>query len=469
MRWLSTILVFVTVSLLMGSCGQPIPPTGGPRDSLPPIFVKSDPRDSALRVTGNRITLEFNEYVQVERAFENVIVSPVPKSAPQVDAKLKQIVIRLRDTLEPNTTYTIDFGNSIKDINENNVLRHFKYTFSTGNKLDTGRLFGKALIAETGKPDSTLIIVLHRSTDDSAVAKERPRYFTRSNSKGEFLFTGLSAGSYQAFALKDADNSRKYDQPSEMIGFLDKPVNADQETPVRFYAFQAKEEARKPLKKPTAPPVPAPTRDKDDRRFRYGNNLENGQQDLLGKFVITFEHPFNRFDSSKLTLTDDQFKPLSGYRIRTDSTQLKVSLEYPWNEATLYKVLIAKDMAGDSLGNAILRNDTINVNARRESEYASLDIKLSGLDSTARPVLILYRDDKLELSRRVDSDRLRYKLFHPGDYEIRILYDRNGNGIWDTGDYWKKLQPERVVSRPQKWNVRANMDNELTINLSEDQ
>jgi len=104
------------VWIMNGSCGQPIPPTGGPRDSLPPVFVKSDPRDSALRVKENRITLEFNEYVQVEKAYENVIVSPVPKQAPQVDAKLKQIIIKLHDTLEPNTTYTIDFGNAIKDI-----------------------------------------------------------------------------------------------------------------------------------------------------------------------------------------------------------------------------------------------------------------------------------------------------------------------------------------------------------------
>jgi uncharacterized protein (DUF2141 family) len=457
------------VWIMNGSCGQPIPPTGGPRDSLPPVFVKSDPRDSALRVKENRITLEFNEYVQVEKAYENVIVSPVPKQAPQVDAKLKQIIIKLHDTLEPNTTYTIDFGNAIKDINENNVLKHFKYTFSTGDHLDSARLSGKAVIAETGKPDTTIIVVLHRSADDSAVAKERPRYFTRTNAKGEFQFTGLSAGTYHAFALKDVDNSRKYDQVSEMIGFLERPVVTGQGEAIRFYVFQGIDERKpyKPIATPKPAATPAPPRDKDDHRLKYGNNLENGQQDLLGKFILTFENPVTRLDSSKLILTDDQFKPLP-YRLSTDSTHLKVYIDHPWKEATMYKVILQKDIAGDSLGNAVMRTDTITVNARRESEYAGIDIRFSGLDSATNPVLNLYRNDALELSRRVDANRIRYRIFHPGDYEIRILFDRNRNGKWDTGDYWKKLQPEKILSRPQKWSVRANMDNELTINLSEE-
>jgi hypothetical protein len=452
--------------IMNAGCGQPIPPTGGLKDTLPPVFVSAEPRDSAINVKGNRIVIQFNEYIGVERPYENVIVSPVPNSAPQVDGKLKQVIVKLRDTLEPNTTYTIDFGNSIHDINENNILRHFTYTFSTGGHLDSATLYGKARIAETGKADSTLIVVLHRSADDSAIAKEKPRYYTRTNSKGDFLFTGLAEGTYHAFVLKDADNSRKYDQPSEMIGFLDKPVSAGQKEPILLYAFTPEEDRnRKPLF-PVKQPAPPP-QNKDDKRLKYVNNLENGQQDLLGNFILSFDRPLRRFDSSLISLTDDQFKPLTGYRVHPDSTRTKLMLEFPWKESEKYRVIVQKNLATDSLGNAVARTDTISVTARRESEYASLDLRFSGLDSSLNPVLVLYRNDMMELSRPIDNERIRYRVFHPGDYEIRILYDRNRNGKWDTGDYWKKVQPEKVVSRPQKWSVRANMDNEITVNLAE--
>ena len=241
-HFLYTLSLALPIWLLNGSCGQPIPPTGGPRDTIPPVFVSANPRDSALNVKTNKLTLLFNEYISVDRPYENVIVTPVPKSQPQVEGRLKEVQIKLRDTLEPNTTYTIDFGNSIRDINENNVLRRFKYTFSTGDHLDTGRLTGKALLAESGLPDSTITVLLHRSDDDSAIAKERPRYYTRTNKKGEFMFTGLAPGTYHAFALKESDNSHKYDQPSDMIGFLDSTVDAGRERPLMFHVFKARED-----------------------------------------------------------------------------------------------------------------------------------------------------------------------------------------------------------------------------------
>ena len=474
MRRLSTFLVLLSIALpiwlLNGSCGQPIPPTGGPRDTIPPVFVGANPRDSAVNVKTNRLVLVFNEYINVDRPFENVIVSPVPKSQPQVDGRLKEVQIKLRDTLEPNTTYTIDFGNSIRDINENNVLRHFTYTFSTGDHLDSGRLYGKALLAETGLPDTTITVLLHRSADDSAIAKERPRYYTRTNRKGEFYFTGLAPGTYHAFALKEGDNSRKFDQPSDLIGFLDNTVTADQEQAITLRVFKPKEDTSryKPITSlPKPKPAPAAAANKEDKRFKYQDNLENGQQDLLGRFAITFIHPFKTFDTSKIRLTDEKYDRLPGYRIAFDSTRSKVFLDHAWKEATLYKVILEKGLASDSLGNEVLRTDTISLTSKRESDYAALDIRFTGMDSSKNPVLILIAEEKIALSRKIDAARIKYKLFRPGDYQIRILYDRNGNGVWDTGDYWKKLQPEIVVSRPQKWGVRANMENELTINLSE--
>ena len=134
--------VFFTYKLVVftSGCAQIIPPTGGPRDSLPPVMLSAVPKDSTLNFKGNKIVLAFDEYIQLERTEEQLIVSPVPKTNPVVEARLKEVTIRIKDTLEENTTYSINFGKSLKDLNEGNPYKNFTYLFSTGSYIDSGRL-----------------------------------------------------------------------------------------------------------------------------------------------------------------------------------------------------------------------------------------------------------------------------------------------------------------------------------------
>ena len=187
---LSLVCVITYVFLGMGGagCANIIPPTGGPRDSTPPVLLQAIPRDSAINYQGNRILLSFNEYVTIENASENVLISPTQNNIPIIDYKLRNITVKLRDILEPNTTYSINFGNAIKDVNEGNIFKDFTYVFSTGPQLDDNTLSGRIVLAETGKVDSTMLAVLHRNLYDSAVAKEKPRYIARLDGKGSFRF-----------------------------------------------------------------------------------------------------------------------------------------------------------------------------------------------------------------------------------------------------------------------------------------
>src|ERR1044071_5786669 len=142
------ILFILKIEVLTTGCANIIPPSGGPRDSLPPVLIKATPVDSARNFTGNRITFTFDEFVDLQNVYQNLIVSPIPKSLPDVEQKLKTITVRLKDTLEPNTTYSLNFGNAIKDYNEGNVLKNFTYIFSTGNTIDSLELKGKVILAE---------------------------------------------------------------------------------------------------------------------------------------------------------------------------------------------------------------------------------------------------------------------------------------------------------------------------------
>src|SRR5262249_47036047 len=151
----------------------------------------------------------------------------VPENAPVVEPHLKTVVIRLKDTLQPNTTYSLNFGKAIKDVDEGNINKNFTYIFSTGPTFDSLTLSGKVIIAETGKPDSTLIVMLHQHGDDSAVVKEKPRYIARLDSSGNFTFRNLPHGTFYIYALDDQSGQHKYLSESQIFAFADSAVVLD--------------------------------------------------------------------------------------------------------------------------------------------------------------------------------------------------------------------------------------------------
>lgn len=450
--------------MVMGwGCGQQIPPTGGPRDSLPPKLVSSIPEYGIKNFKGDRITLTFDEYVTLDNPFEKITYSPIPKSNPNAEGRLKNVTIKIKDTLEENTTYNIDFGNSLKDINEGNILKDFSFVFSTGPYLDSAYLIGKVIVAETGNTDSTMIAVLHKNLDDSAVAKEKPRYYTRLKGDGSFLFRNIKAGTYRIFAIKDADGGKKYDQPSELIAFADQPVEMGKDTAIVLYAFAAEDET--PVSKTPKPTAAA--KKTDDKRLRFGNNLDLGKQDLLGPFTLKSEFPLNAFDSTGIILTDKDFNKIDKVSISLDPSGKEIFISHPWKENQEYKILLSKGFATDTMENKVMRADTIGFFSKKESDYGKLDIRIDNLDSTIRPVLQLLKNNKITHTEKLQKNRYQLNFMDPGEYKVLILFDKNGNGKWDTGNYWKKLQPEIVVSRKQNLQVRANWDNELRLDLKD--
>lgn len=452
----------IFISLLAASCGQQIPPTGGPRDTLPPKLMMALPDYKSTNFKADKIILTFDEYVSLDNPFEKVTFSPIPKYNPIVESKLKTVTIKIKDTLEENTTYHIDFGGSVKDINENNVLKNLSYTFSTGNFIDSAVLGGKVYIAETGKIDSTLIVVLHRNLDDSAVAKEKPRYITKLKGDGSFLFSNLKPGTYNLFAIKDNDGGKKYDQISELIAFVNKPVQIGKDSTATLYAF---EEAHPPA--PVRRPSTVGTNKKDeDKRLRLSNNLDANKQDILSDLILSSVQPFKTFDSSKIQLFDKQFKTVLPINISRDSSNKKIIIANKWSEGLDYNLVLQKEFVTDTLDNKFMKTDTIAFSAKRLSEYGSIKIKIENLDTTIKAVLLLKKDDKIYYQQRILQKAYSVALIQPGDYEISILFDKNENGKWDTGNYWKKLQPEKIVLRKEVFNIRANWENELTVDLN---
>lgn len=456
--------ILVSVVLLTGSCANIVPPSGGYRDSLPPRLVTALPKDSAINVTAKNITLTFDEFVTLENAIENIIYSPTLKTMPSADHKLRNVTIRFRDSLEPNTTYSIDFGNAIQDVNENNIAKNFRYVFSTGSTIDYNSYSGKVIVAETGKIDSTLWIVLHRDLSDSAIQKFQPRFYTRLNGKGEFTFKNLPAGNFAAYVVNKNSYNKVFDS-TELFAFRNSPLPINGNiTADTLYAFIQSPKAVKGSSNASAALPPSL---RDDKRLRYLPVLDNGQQDLMSNFPLFFNRKLFSVDTTKMQLSDTNYKAITSYAVQLDTSRRKIIIDYSWKENTVYKLILQKEAFADTNGVTLPKSDTLTIATRKETEYGTVRFRFQNLDTSLHPILQLVKNDELVASYPITVTDFTIKRFKPGSYDIRILYDSNQNGKWDTGRFaaGKKQQPERVVSIPRTLSIRANWDNEVTIGL----
>ena len=464
------ILIFTgfSIATFNSGCANIVPPLGGPKDTLPPVLLNANPADSTINFTGKKILLNFNEYIEIDDIQKNVIVSPTPKVSPTIERKLKTISITLRDTLEENTTYTIDFGKAIKDLNEGNPYINYRYMFSTGKYLDSLSIGGRVLIAQTGKTDSTLIVLLYDVLDDSAVIKDRSRYVTRLDSSGNFRFRNLAPGKFALYAFKDEGGGKRYLSKDQLFAFSDSLITTQsQRKDIMLYAFVAKDTAKKTVSTMSS------TRDdkkedKPSKSLRFTTNLNSGQLDLLSSLNFTFELPLRSFDSTKIVLTDTSYKPITGYTFTRDTTYKKITMIYKWPEETPFNIIVDSTFAEDTSGRKLLRSDTIAFTTKRSSDYGSIKLRFFNLPLEKNPVLQLIQSDEVKFSHVFTNNQFNAKLFAPGEYEMRILLDENKNGVWDTGNFFGKegkRQPEKVIPVKRKINIRANWDNELDVEL----
>jgi hypothetical protein len=445
--------------IAFSGCAQIGAPTGGPRDSIPPVLVTAIPKLSVTNFKGNKITLIFNEYINVLEVQKNVVVSPFPKTFPIIDFKLKTVTVKLKDTLLENTTYAINFGNAIADNNENNPFRDFTYVFSTGSTIDSLKLSGTVLMAETGKPDSTLQALLYRNANDSSVEKRKPDYIARINANGKFTFTNLSEGVYRVYALKDGDGGKTYNSKIESFAFSDKDiVVAAVPDSAMLYAYEEEKEKKK---QPSVTARPAA-----DKKLKFTPApSKNMQQDLRSNFELHFNNTLKNFDTTKIVLTDTSNNKIEGISISLDSTRKIVSIKNNWPADTYYILSIAKDAVSDSANNLLAKADTFRFKSKGESDYGNLTLRFIKTDLAKHPVIQFLTNSEVVRSVPVTGPSWTDKLFIPGEYELRILYDANNNGFWDPGNYEKKIQPEKALTLDKKLTIKANWDNEREIEL----
>lgn len=454
------LLALYSLATFNGGCAQIGAPTGGAKDTLAPVLVRSNPEVKSLNIDGNKITLTFDEYVEVADAQNNVLVSPLPKSNPSINYNLKTVTVRLRDTLLPNTTYSINFGNAIKDVNEGNIFQNFTYVFSTGNTIDSATLEGKLVLAETGLVDSSITVGLYRNADDSSVQKRRPDYMTRIKGDGIFRFSNLPEGEFMIYALKDGDGNKFYSSKAEAFAFHDniiKVSGVDTSKQLTLYAYseeKSKDSKITPVLKPKA-----------EKQLKLAYNLSAGSQDLLTPLEITFNNSLKVIDTSRILFTDTNYNRIPAVVITMDSTAKKLTYDLAWKPQESYILIIPKDAVEDSAGSKLVKDDTLRFTVKKEADYGRMILRFKNYDPSKNPVIQFVVNDEVKYSFPLTGAEFSNNRFPPSEYSIRILHDTNKDGKWTPGNYSKKLQPEKAITLPQKLGIRADWDNERDIEL----
>lgn len=209
--------------LLMAACASIGSPDGGIYDEIPPKVIACSPADRSTGIVGKKMQIRFNEFIKLENANEKVIVSPPQIEPANIRADGKSVKITLYDTLQANTTYTIDFSDAIVDNNEGNPMGHYTYSFSTGDVIDTMEVSGAVLNAADMEPIKGILVGLYPidSLFNDSVMRQRPfTRVSRTNGSGRFSIKGVKPGKYRAFALEDKDGNFLFSQKSERIAFM---------------------------------------------------------------------------------------------------------------------------------------------------------------------------------------------------------------------------------------------------------
>ncbi len=177
-----------------------------------------------LNVKGNKITVEFDENIALDDAMNKIVVSPAQRTTPAISSNAKRVTVELRDTLLPNTTYTIDFADAVKDLNEGNVLDGLALDFATGDTIDTLRISGMVFEAQTLEPAQGMLVGVYSNLEDSAIHTLPMDRITKTNQLGQFTIRNLKEGTYRIFALNDVNRDYHWDR-SEDVAFYDVTIS----------------------------------------------------------------------------------------------------------------------------------------------------------------------------------------------------------------------------------------------------
>jgi hypothetical protein len=436
--------------LLLASCANVMAPTGGPSDTTPPTIASRSLADSARNFKGGKIQFDFDEKIVANK----VVVSSTPflKGKPNVRATKRGFEVELDDTmLEPNTTYRISFGNTITDINEGNAMQDVSFCFSTGESLDSLTLSGEVLQAQNAKPDTSAWVCLYTNiTSDSDIVRNKPMYAIKVDGGGKFVFKNLPNREFYLYTIGDKNFNYLLDMATERIGFLPSTVlpTTNLKSPIVIRSISQVPDSAKAAIGARAKErinINVDTADIKKRTFDITQNLE-----------IVFKQPLKYIDLSKIRLFGaDGLLDETGI-VQYDSAANMVRMNFDWIQDTVYQLQLLDSFAVDT---SKIKGAKFSFRTKKQSDFGSLQVNIND-SSTTNKILVLYQGDKKVNSIAVRNNVVKFPMLNPGNYQLVLIHDTNGNDVWDNGSYFGgKQQAEYVERRKTDIVIKANWDN----------
>ncbi len=484
---LRTVSAVVSLGIFTG-CANIVPPTGGKKDVTPPKLVELSPKDSLLNTRVTKINIEFDEFISLNEPGKEIQVSPVLPVPVVTVVNGKKLTLKIPDSLlKENTTYRVNFGNSIKDLNEGNVFKNLNYIFSTGSYFDSLEMYGIVYDAETGMHASGITLLLYDAAKpDSAVVKEKPLYVTNTLDKGRFIFMGLPGSKFRVYALKDDNGNLMYDGEEEKIAFIDSviiPVDSVKpEEPILLRVFKEivppdSLDEEDSLKKRTKPGFNKRRVDKaDEKELRYNvavdtSDIEKRTHDVNKAIRITFSNPIDTYNTYRVFLSLDSMgiEVEVPYTLKRDTTEEVLLLNTNWKENTVYTIRLLKDFAQDTAKLLAMPSKHI-FRTRGEDDYGIIVIHVPAQYYGNKYLLRLGTEKDSIYQEPITDTSVTIRRLNPDKYNIRIIVDENENGKWDTGDLFAKKQPELVIPYTDAIELKAGWENVIDFKtpLTED-
>ena len=532
-------LIYIVLSIVVISgCAKRGSPTGGPVDSIPPVLINASPKINSINFDSKEIRLTFDEFVKLDNVDQQLIISPpINNSSYEVkplNGVTKKVFLEFIDSLETETTYSINFGNSIKDNNEGNPLTFFSYTFSTGETIDSLYVRGNISDAFDKETDDYISIHLYRIDsifNDSIIFNNRPTYISNSLDSTSYQFKNIKEGKYLILALKDIDNNYFFDPFYDKIGFIDSLITLPRDSIINFKLF--KEETSLIWDKPhfinsekigfgyygkldlknikiesSIPDSVNYTYTKENEKDTLIFWLSRNSFDSLNFNLIekdTTKLVTVKFDRAKDTLIDslsispkttsiihlkETFKLSSNIPLKNIEDSLitirdidslivpfttsindnldQIDIKFEVSPSDNYRLLILPEAIKDVRG---VSNDTLQYNVVSQSLEDYGNVYLDVIRNSNSKFILQMIDSNGEVIRvfkNVNQDATyNFDYVRPGKYIFRLIEDDNNNDKWDTGNYLKKIKPERVYYFSNELEVRANWDLNETFNLNQ--
>ncbi len=518
--------------LILASCAKRGSITGGLKDTLAPVLKSSYPKNFSTEFKGTEIKLTFDEFIKLKDLKKQLIISPPLKNEPLIlpTSVGKFITIKIKDTLQPNTTYSFNFGQSIEDNNEGNPLSQFKYVFSTGAIIDSLSISGAVKDAYAKEAESFVSVMLYEVNDkfnDSVVYKETPRYITNTlDSLKTFKLQNLKAGKYLLVAMKDYGSNTKFNSNKDKIGFRKQFVTIPNDTVFELklfkevlpfkvlkpqqasgnrliLPFEGKSNAIKVTLKNNGTELPtiitkfpkkdslqiwfkplktdsisvAVSKEKYNKTFTLKvkeqkkdsiniKTLESSRNGFRDSFVLESATPLIKIDDSKIKLINKDSVAVA-FTTKYDDFNQQIIFNFKKKLSENYTVIMMPDALTDYLEQSNKKNILFNVNTKSQEDYGNLKVSLLNVKRFPLLIQLTNKEGLVMASEYCESNtKVEFNFIDPAVFSLRAIYDDNKNKEWDTGNYLEKRQAEEVIYFSKEIDVRANWDIEQIFDLS---